>query len=134
MTNRTFVDTAFVVALVNQHDQYHAKALELSKKYENKPTLITDVVLLEIGNALAKNHKTEAIQIIKAFRSSSEAMIVGLHSQLFEKAFEMYEKYLDKGWGMVDCISFIVMRENKIIDALTSDEHFKQAGFNILMK
>ena len=49
MTHRTFVDTAFVVALVNQHDQYHAKALELSQKYENKPTIITDAVLLEMG-------------------------------------------------------------------------------------
>ncbi len=61
-------------------------------------------------------------------------MIVGLNSQLFEKAFTMYEKYFDKGWGMVDCISFVVTRENNIVDALTSDEHFKQAGFNILMK
>ncbi len=46
----------------------------------------------------------------------------------------MYEKYSDKAWGLVDCVSFVVMHENEIADALTSDEHFKQAGFNILMR
>ena len=131
--SRTFVDTAFVVALVNQNDQYHPKAVELSKKYENKPLIITDVVLLEIGNALARNFKKEAIQIIKAFQSSEEVLIVGLNSTLFERAFKMYEKYDDKNWGLVDCLLFIVMWENEVKDSLTSDDHFKQAGFNVLM-
>ena len=127
--NRTFIDTAFVVALVNHKDQYHDQAVELSKKYENDPTLITEAVLLEIGNALAKDFKQEAVEIIKAFRSSDEVVIIEQDSQLFVKGFEMYEKYKDKAWGMVDCISFVAMREHKITDALTTDDHFKQAGF-----
>ena len=36
--------------------------------------------------------------------------------------------------ALVNCISFVAMRENKIMDALTTDDHFKQAGFNILMR
>ena len=132
--SRTFVDTAFVVALINQNDQYHARAIELSKKYEGKPLLMTDVVLLEIGNALSRNYKQEAIQVIRTFHSSDEVMIVELNFQLFKRAFEIYEKYDDKGWGMVDCLSFVVMRDNEVKDALTSDNHFKQAGFNVLMR
>ena len=132
--NRIFVDTAFVVALVNQKDQYHDQALELSRKYENTPLLMTEAVLLEIGNALAKHYKQEAIETIKAFRTSNEVVIVELNSQLFNKGFAMYEKYQDKAWGLVDCISFVVMRDNKTTDALTTDDHFKQAGFNILMR
>ncbi|MBN2396572.1 MAG: type II toxin-antitoxin system VapC family toxin [Candidatus Atribacteria bacterium] len=132
--NRIFVDTAFVVALVNQKDQYHDQALELSRKYENAPLLMTEAVLLEIGNALAKDYKLEAIETIKAFRTSNEVVIVDLNSQLFNKGFEMYEKYQDKAWSLVDCISFVVMKDNKTTDALTTDDHFKQAGFNILMR
>jgi len=132
--NRTFIDTTFVVALVNHKDQYHDQATALSKKYENAPVLITEAVLLEIGNALAKDYKQKAVEIIKAFRSSDEVVIIEQNSQLFLKGFEMYEKYKDKAWGMVDCISFVAMRENKITDALTTDDHFKQAGFNILMR
>lgn len=132
--NRIFVDTAFVVALVNQKDQYHDQALELSRKYENAPLLMTEAVLLEIGNALAKDYKQEAIETIKAFRTSNEAVIVEVNTQLFNKGFEMYKKYQDKVWSLVDCISFVVMKDNKTTDALTTDDHFKQAGFNILMR
>ena len=32
------------------------------------------------------------------------------------------------------CISFVVMNERGITDALTSDHHFEQAGFQILLK
>jgi predicted nucleic acid-binding protein len=96
--------------------------------------LITEAVLMEIGNALAKDYKQEAIAIIKAFRSSvDDVIIIEQNSQLFLKGFEMYEKYKDKDWSLVDCISFVVMRENKITEALTTDDHFKQAGFKILM-
>jgi len=45
-----------------------------------------------------------------------------------------FGKYKDKEWGLVDCISFVVMREKHIINALTSDEHFGQAGFKVLLQ
>ncbi len=131
--NRVFIDTVFVVALINQKDQYHYQALELSRKYENVPLLITEAILLEIGNALAKDFKQEAIETIKAFRTSNEVLIVELNAQLFNRGFELYEKYQDKAWSLVDCISFVVMNDHKITDVLTTDDHFKQAGFNILM-
>jgi uncharacterized protein len=40
----------------------------------------------------------------------------------------------DKAWGLVDCISFIVMREAGVNQALTFDQHFVQAGFQALMR
>ena len=67
--NRTFIDTAFIVALVNEKDQYHDQAIELSRRYENAPLPVTEAVLLELGNALAKDHRQGAIETIKAFRS-----------------------------------------------------------------
>jgi hypothetical protein len=35
----------------------------------------------------------------------------------------------DKEWSLTDCISFVAMNERNITDALTSDHHFEQAGF-----
>jgi predicted nucleic acid-binding protein len=40
----------------------------------------------------------------------------------------------DKEWPLTDCISFVVMRRYDIVDALTADHHFEQAGFNLLLK
>ena len=132
--NKVFIDTAFVVALVNPWDKYHIEATNLSQQYKNQPLLTTDVVLIEIGNALARNHKTAAVQVMDAFRSSKEITIISLDNDLFEKAFDLYTKYADKSWGLADCVSFIVMRDYAITDVLTSDRHFEQAGFNILMR
>jgi len=58
------VDTAYVLALVNERDQYHDRAQELADLFEGHDLLITDAVLLEIGNALARGFKEQAIEII----------------------------------------------------------------------
>jgi hypothetical protein len=121
------------VALVNPRDENHEKANELVDAYDKKPLLVTDAVLLEIGNSLAKGYKQNAIEIIEEFLDSPEVEIVRLDETLFANAFELYKSHTDKTWGLVDCISFVVMRERGITDALTSDKHFVQAGFRALM-
>ena len=57
--------------------------------------------------------------------------IVHLSSELFNRGLTLYKKYQDKDWGLVDCISFVVMKEAEIHAALTFDRHFVQAGFQI---
>ena len=130
---KTFVDTFFVVALVNERDYFHEKAVELSVEFERKPVLITDAVLLEISNSLARTHKKESIIVIEKFLSTNETEVVRLDETLFNKAFDLYKNHADKSWGLVDCISFVVMKEQNITDALTCDKHFAQAGFRALM-
>lgn len=68
MPSKIFIDTLFVVvALINQRDAYHERASQLAERYENEPLLTTDAILLEIGNALARNFKSAAIEIIDDF-------------------------------------------------------------------
>lgn len=132
--NRIFVDTGFVIGLINQRDQYHQQASELANRFEGYPLLVTDAVLLEIGNALVRNYKKEVIEIIEQFFDSDEVEVVRLTPQLFDQAFALYKMYEDKQWGLVDCISFAVMREAGVSQALTFDRHFVQAGFQVLMR
>lgn len=130
---KTFVDTSYVVALVNPRDEHHEKANVLVERYDKKPLIVTDAVLLEIGNALARNYKRDAVNIFEEFFDSLEIEIVRLDELLFNSGFELYKTHADKTWGLVDCIPFVVMRGNGITDALTSDKHFVQAGFRALM-
>ena len=125
-----FVDTSFVIALVNQRDQHHLRALDLSSQFERRPLLTTDAVLLEIGNALAKNFREASIQVIDDFLTSSKIQIVHLYPDLFHKAFSLYRSRLDQTWGLIDCVSFILMREAGIVESLTADKHFEQAGLS----
>jgi predicted nucleic acid-binding protein len=47
---------------------------------------------------------------------------------------DLYAERPDKGWSLTDCISFVVMRQQGITQALTGDHHFEQAGFTALLK
>jgi uncharacterized protein len=132
--NKIFVDTLFVVALINRRDQYHQQASELADSLETHPLITTDAVLLEIGNALARNYKDEAVEIIEHFLTSDEVEIIRLTPELFSQAFTLYKTHQDKAWGLVDCISFVVMKQAGITQALTFDQHFVQAGFQALMR
>jgi predicted nucleic acid-binding protein len=53
---------------------------------------------------------------------------------LFHKGFSLYRSRPDQTWGLIDCVSFIVMREAGIVDSLTADKHFEQAGFRALLR
>ncbi|MEO0517228.1 MAG: PIN domain-containing protein [Cyanobacteria bacterium P01_A01_bin.116] len=128
------MDTLFIVALANPRDQYHTLALNLSQTYERYPLLMTDCVLLEVGNALARSFKLQAAEIIEEFQHSKEVAIVPLTPALFKEGLDLYRRHQDKSWGLVDCISFVVMQESGADTALTFDQHFVQAGFKALMR
>ncbi len=132
MASRIFVDTGFVIALINQRDQYHQQALALADRLENMPLLTTDAVLLEIGNALARDYRQSAAEIIEYFLSASEVEIVHLTPELLRAGLTLYQQYQDKAWGLVDCVSFVVMQRMGVNQALTFDQHFIQAGFQPL--
>ncbi len=83
MPSRIFVDTSFVIALINEKDQYHDQAEALSYKFENSPLITTDAVLLEIGNALAKDFREEAIEVIKVLRRAQNIEVLEIDNCLF---------------------------------------------------
>jgi uncharacterized protein len=134
MAARTFLDTLFVIALINHRDQYHERAAKLATRYEGEQFLTTDAVLLEIGNALAKKYRQEAVEVITHLITSEDVEVVRLTPTLFDESFALYKSHQDKEWGLIDCVSFVVMRQNDIQDALTFDKHFVQAGFRALMR
>ena len=49
-------------------------------------------------------------------------------------AWQLGESRLDKEWTLVDCASFIIMKQRSLMAALTTDHHFEQAGFIRLLK
>ena len=132
-----FLDTAYAYALINTRDQWHERAVVWQERLakERKQLLSTEFVLVEIADGLAavQFHK-HAVQIINLLKENPFVEIVSLSSELLEDAFKLYKKRTDKGWGLTDCTSFIVMKRYGVIDALTTDEHFQQAGFRALLR
>ena len=137
MGTEAFLDTAFAIALSSSGDDLHRVALALADELETSPTRIvtTRAVLMEIGNALSKQrYRPAAVELLLSLENDPKIEIVPVSGVLYAQAFKLFSERTDKEWGLVDCVSFVVMRERGITDALTSDDHFRQAGFNALMR
>lgn len=135
--NEVFLDTSFVIALSSITDQHHAKAIKLATQLETHQTRLvtTEAILLEIGNALSKSkYRMAAIQLLESLENDPNVEIISLTKDLYFAAFRLFKQRPDKEWGLVDCVSFIVMQNRGITDALTADAHFQQAGFRALLK
>lgn len=125
-----FLDTAYAIAGCVPADAFHVKAVQLAVQIrrERTPLITTRAVLLEIGNALSRQrNRAVAINLLQQVEQDSAIEIVPLSEELYARAFTLYQQRPDKEWGLVDCISFGVMQERGLTDALTTDEHFGQA-------
>lgn len=132
---RLFLDTVFIQALLNKRDQYHAQAKAfLPRVRAAKEVWLTEAVLVEVGNALAAVNRQGAVQFIQQCYSTANLRVVTVDTLLLTRALQLYNERPDKTWGLTDCISFVVMWEQGLTDAVTADMHFVQAGFRALLR
>lgn len=130
-----FVDTAGWMACADGADPAHARAVAArDAALENGLALITtDFVVdetltlirirLGIGAAETWWHQVDQSSRLKWERIGSDR---------FEKARALFFRYRDKDFSLTDCTSFVVMRELRLTQALTTDRHFRQMGFQLL--
>ncbi len=129
-----FVDTVYVLALINPNDAWRSKALEWAGRV-SEPLVTTDAVLTEVADALCRTDLRKwTLAAIRDLRSDRSVTSVPGSADLFARALKLYGSRLDKPWSLTDCMSFVVMGDRKINRALTADIHFVQAGFRALLR
>ncbi len=134
MNQRLFLDTVFIEALFNKRDQYHARSVQLFPLVRKaKEVWLTEAILIEVGNALSAVDRNSAVQFIEQCYQIPNIIVVTTTTELLQRALKLYSSRLDKTWGLCDCISFTVMWDHNLTSAVTADQHFIQAGFNVLM-
>jgi uncharacterized protein len=132
-----FLDTAFAIALASRSDSHHRHAVVLATEIETAGTQLvtTRAVMLEIGSSLSRTpHRRKSIELLQALETDPKVTIVPLEEGLFARALTLYCERPDKEWGLVDCVSFLVMNDREMTEALTTDAHFEQAGFRALLR
>jgi predicted nucleic acid-binding protein len=128
-----FADTFYFLALLNERDAAHAKAVQFDTAAQLLVT--TAWVLTEVGDALsAPENRPTFLQLLNALQSSPDAKVIQPTTELFERGVELFGQRTDKEWSLTDCISFVAMKDERVADALTGDRHFEQAGFRALLK
>jgi hypothetical protein len=129
-----FVDTSYLLALVRQKDALHSRAVAWQRIITGL-LVTTELVLIEFVDALsAPPVRSVAASTIDEIRDDSNVRIIPASSVLFDDGFSMFKQFVDKGWSLTDCISFHVMRQERLHNALTNDHDFEQAGFRALLR
>lgn len=124
-----FVDTYAFIAWLNPRDEAHARVATYLDAFSGS-LLTTEWILVELADALsAPQARSTAAAFLKAIRADSLFDIVGYSAHVYEAGFELFATRPDKSWSLTDCISFGVMTERGVSEALTADRHFEQAGF-----
>ncbi len=129
----SFLDTSFVVAEFDRSDEHHARARSLRSRVGRVALVTTELVLIEVADALSGWNRKGAAEFVEGCLRSHEIQVVSVDRGLISAGLKLYTARPDKGWGLTDCISFQVMISLGILSAFTADRHFIQAGFRALM-
>jgi predicted nucleic acid-binding protein len=136
-TSEVFLDTAFAIALVVPRDAPHSVAVGVANqlKVERTRMVTTWAVILEIGNALSRaRYRSVAVSLLDSITENRDLEIVPFSERLVEDSFALFRARDDKEWSLTDCMSFVVMEDLGLTDALTTDRHFEQAGYRALLR
>ena len=128
-----FADASYYIALLSPRDQHHQDAIRVSGQLR-QPVIVTDLVLIEVSNALASiDSRVGAVALWAHLQNDPSVTIVAASTELIADGRNLYARRSDKEWSLTDCVSFIVMEKRGLNDALTADHHFQQTGFTALL-
>jgi predicted nucleic acid-binding protein len=128
-----FADTFYWLALINPRDQAHHEARTLSQSL-SEPLLTTAWILTEVGDAMHDPvNRPTFVRLMHDIANDPQTTVVSAEQRWFDRGFAIFSARLDKRWSLTDCISFAIMQDMGLTDALTGDSDFVQAGFRKLM-
>lgn len=137
MAHEVFIDTSGFYALVVVNDPEHESAHRTLERVqrEKRRLITTDYVLDETATLLKTRGEMKLVQPLfeRVFRSAA-CRIEWMDAARFDGVREFFLKYADQAWSFTDCACFCTMKELKLVDALTTDRHFEQAGFRALLR
>ena len=137
MANEIFVDTSGFYALLVQGDDRHAAAGRYLREARRRGRrfVTSDYVLDESATLLkARGHVHLLCAFFDAVLASSTCQVEWTDCDRFDAVRAYFLKHADQAWSFTDCLSFVIMRELRLRDALTKDSHFREAGFGALLK
>lgn len=137
MARDVFVESSGLYALADHRDPARRKAERCVSALlkAGAGLILTDYVIDEtitLAKARAGGHG--ALRLLEIVERSDAFRMVWIGEERFEATQSFFRQHIDHGYSFTDCTSFMVMRELKITDALTTDQHFDEAGFRALLR
>ena len=128
-----FADTIYFLALLNERDATHKRAVAVSRTAGLR-LVTTEFVLMELADALCQpGQRAEVLALWNVVETDPAFQLIRASTEVIQRGKKLYRERPDKEWPLTDCISFVVMRDHELTEALTADRHFEQAGFKALL-
>jgi len=130
-----FLDTSYILSLEIKNDSAHQQVIQnwatlgISGTFLVTTTYVFDEVVTFFNS---RNLHYKAVEVGNRLLESKDIELIEIDQILFNQGWQFFQKHKDKSYSLTDCLSFIVMQEREIVTALTLDNHFRQAGFQIL--
>ena len=131
-----FLDTGYLIALFSGRDAYHSQALLLQAQAvrERRRLITTEAVVFEVGAAFSRvAMRSVGAALMRTLLNDPNIEVVPVSKAQRDEAIALFSQHADKDWSLCDCLSFIVMQERGMDQALAADHHFAQAGFVALL-
>jgi hypothetical protein len=136
MSRSILLDTNGWLMLLNSGDARHSAADRLWREViqAGANVVLTDWIVAETGNGSARSGDRHGfVDAAKAIIHEPRVELISIDENLLRRSLAFYALHADKSWGLVDCASFVAMRDRGITEAFTTDRHFEQAGFSCLL-
>ena len=130
------LDTSYVLALENRKDPHHerAKLLDRQLMQEGALSLLHWGIFIEVADGYARaDRRAKGLQLLEKLETENRYLVYPVSDSLLQQALNLYRARPDKDWGLTDCLSFVLMKQEGVTEALTADVHFRQAGFTALL-
>ena len=135
MASEVLFDTSGFFALVDASDATHSRAVALLTERAGKMRPVsTEWIVGETCTLLVARQRPHLVARFLDYLDRSAALLVANpDAALLATAKSLIRRQAERGYSFVDCLSFCLMRERRIREALTTDHHFRKAGFEPLL-
>ncbi len=135
MARSVFVDTSGWYALMDRRDAGHHATREVVERLvrEGDRLVSTDYVIDEACTlAKARAGSEAAFRLLDLLNGTAALDLEWIGPDRFDRAEVLFRKYRDQTFSFTDCTSFALMRERRIREVITGDDHFRIMGFQLL--
>ena len=132
-----FVDSLYRIATIREGDQHQRAAFDAMIALKGAHFVTTEEVLVEFFSGLCRSTqqvRQAGLEMVRKLLQQSDVTVVQQSHESFLAGLNFYERRLDQGYSLVDCISMSTMRRRRIRDVLSSDRHFAREGFRPLIR